>query len=343
MTVYEMEEELKKLIWEEFPKLYDFAPLSDVQLLKYSENITFKLTFRERADEDISESDDMAPVVFRVHRPGYHSREELISEMRWMEEIASDTDVCLPKVFHGKDGKELQQLSAPDGRKWNCSVVSFLEGRLMGEISGEELSDAIRQIGGITARLHLQAIGRNKEIKLDRPSWDIHNFFDRDGIWGSWRDYPGLTEEQENVLSECQRKITKRLDEYGRSDRHYGIIHGDLHFNNIICRNGVSQIFDFDDCGYGFYLYDLGCTLVTCSEDLENLTGKWLEGYEEYRTLSMEEKGMLPMFILLRRIVRLAWLASHQDSDTWNEVEEGYLNITIHMAEKLLAESGGSI
>ena len=100
MTVYEMEEELKKLIWEEFPKLYDFAPLSDVQLLKYSENITFKLTFRERADEDISESDDMAPVVFRVHRPGYHSREQLISEMRWMEEIASDTDVCLPKVFH---------------------------------------------------------------------------------------------------------------------------------------------------------------------------------------------------------------------------------------------------
>ena len=70
---------------------------------------------------------------------------------------------------------------------------------------------------------------------------------------------------------------------------------------------------------------------------------EWLEGYEEYRTLSMEEKGMLPMFILLRRIVRLAWLASHQDSDTWNEVEEGYLNITIHMAEKWLAESGGSI
>ena len=134
----------------------------------------------------------MAPVVFRVHRPGYHSREELISEMRWMEEIASDTDVCLPKVFHGKDGKELQQLSAPDGRKWNCSVVSFLEGRLMGEISGKELSDAIRQIGGITARLHLQAIGRNKEIKLDRPSWDIHNFFDRDGIWDPGETIRGL-------------------------------------------------------------------------------------------------------------------------------------------------------
>lgn len=343
MTVYEMEEELKNLIWQEFPKLYDLAPLADVRLLKYSENITFKLIFRQETDNHMSETDGVPPVVFRVHRPGYHSGEELISEMRWMEEIAADTDVCLPQVFRGKDGKELQQLCAPDGRTWNCSVVSFLEGCLMGDIRKKDLPDVIRQIGSITARLHLQAIRRNKEIKLERPSWDIHNFFDRNGVWGSWRDYPGLTEEQKNVLLECQRKITKRLDEYGRSSRHYGMIHGDLHFNNIICRNGVSQIFDFDDCGYGFYLYDLGCTLVTCSENLENLTLKWLEGYEEYRTLSTEEKKILPMFILLRRIVRLAWLASHQDSDTWDEVEVGYLNMTIRMAEKWLAESGESI
>ena len=94
------------------------------------------------------------------------------------------------------------------------------------------------------------------------------------------------------------------------------------------------ETFDFDDCGYGFFMYDLGCTLVTCSRDLEKLTDAWVEGYEKQRILSEEDKEVLPMFILLRRIVRLAWIASHPDSDTRNEMEPEYLDVTMRMAEK---------
>lgn len=330
MTINELEKELTQLIRSELPRLYDFPSLFDVRLLKYSENITFKITFQE---------DVVKPVVFRVHRPGYHSPEEMISEMIWMEEIHRDTDVSLPEVYRGRDGRVLQQIAAPDGKKWFCSVVSFLEGKLIGNLDPSKLPEALEQVGEITAKLHLQSIHRDKSVRLERFSWDIHNFFDSDGVWGSWREYPGLNEEQREVLQKCQEEITNRLEQYGRSEEHYGMIHGDLHFNNIIQKDGVSQIFDFDDCGYGFYLYDLGCTLVTYSEDLDNLIASWVKGYERYRVLSKEDKELLPMFVLLRRIVRLAWLTSHNDSDTAAEVEPEYLPVTIEMGKKLLRES----
>ena len=84
----------------------------------------------------------------------------------------------------------------------------------------------------------------------------------------------------------------------------------------MINNNGVNQIIDFDDSGYGFYMYDMGCALVTYSRNLTKLEGAWVRGYEKVRKLSDEDKKFIPMFVLLRRITRLAWLATHSDSDT---------------------------
>lgn len=324
MDAEKLKEELRQLIQEQLQKLYDFPDDFQVQLLKYSENIVYKIVF--------CGSQAFPPVVLRVHRPGYHDTEELESELLWMEEIARDTDVPVPRVFRGKDGGLIQQLYGADGRAWNCSVISFLEGRLLEQLSGEELLKAMEQMGEITAKLHLQAIHRDPGVILKRGSWDVHNFFDEDGVWGSWRDYPGLDAEQYLLLEQCQQVITARLARYGKSPERYGMIHSDLHFCNIIRKDGVNQIFDFDDCGYGYYLYDLGCTLVTCSENLSGLQEAWVRGYVRYRPLTGEDRELLPMFILLRRIVRLGWLASHAGNDTGKRVGSEYLDVTMELA-----------
>lgn len=322
MEIEKMERELQEAISASLTKLYDFPEEYEVKLLKYSENIIYKIEFQT-----------IDPVVFRIHRPGYHDEEELLSEMLWMMEIERDTTVSLPKIYVGRNGSPMQQLACGDSTYY-CSVISFLEGKVLGAIEGDELYAAIEEMGEITAQLHKQAIERDESQQLKRFSWDIKNFFDEDGVWGSWRAYPGLVGTDKQILSVCQEKITSRLEEYGRSREHYGLIHSDLHFYNIIRKDGKNQIFDFDDCGYGFFLYDLGCTLVTYSRDLKKLTDCWVKGYEKIRYLTAEEKELLPMFVLLRRIVRLGWLASHWDSDTRKTVDPEYLPITIQMAKE---------
>lgn len=107
-------------------------------------------------------------------------------------------------------------------------------------------------------------------------------------------------------------------------------------FYNVINNNGVNQIIDFDDSGYGFYMYDMGCALVTYSRNLTKLEGAWVRGYEKVRKLSDEDKKFIPMFVLLRRITRLAWLATHSDSDTAKTVDDEYLDVTIDMAKEWL-------
>ena len=40
-----------------------------------------------------------------------------------------------------------------------------------------------------------------------------------------------------------------------------GLIHGDLHQENYLFERGTARAIDFDDCGWGFFLYDVAVTL----------------------------------------------------------------------------------
>jgi len=319
------DEELRRSILCGLSKLYPFREEARLRLLKLSENYIYRLDFSTEPS-----------LIFRVHRPNYHTDSELMAELKWMAELKEETDIRLPEVIPGRDGSLLQFFTGESGKVYRCSVVSFLNGSTFGELKHEGMLKEIRDIGGITARMHRQAEQRESRGKLDRPAWDGKNFFGRNGIWGNWRDYPTLTERDRGILESAEGKIRCFLDRYGRTPDHYGMIHGDLHFYNIIHDIEGNQLIDFDDCGYGFYLYDLGCTLCTCSEKLEELTMSWVTGYRQYRELTDEEIRALPVFILLRRMMRLAWMSSHQESDTVRTVPAEYKSITVRMAEEVL-------
>lgn len=318
---------LEKDVRDNLLLLYDFDKDYDVKLLKYSENVIFKITFKEAF-----------PVVLRIHRPGYHNIEELEGEILWMDEIHRDTDVELPVVYRGRDGRFLQKMTTFSGEEVYVSVISFLEGSPLGELKDDELIKGLESLGEITAKLHMQSINRDKSVVIKRFYWDINNLFgdNNDGIWGSWRDYKALTKEQYRILEKCTSVMKDKLNHYGRSNEKFGLIHADLHFYNVINNNGVNQIIDFDDSGYGFYMYDMGCALVTYSRNLTELEKAWVRGYEKVRKLSDEDKKLIPMFVLLRRITRLAWLATHSDSDTAKTVDDEYLDVTIDMAKEWL-------
>ena len=148
------------------PLLYDVEEDYKVSLLKYSENIIYKVEFSKSS-----------PVVFRIHRPGYHDIEELEGEIRWMDEIHKDTQVRLPVVYRGRDGGFLQKMRTSGGETVYCSVISFLDGSPLGELKGEALLDGLEKLGEITARLHIQSINRDKSVKIKRFCWDINNLF----------------------------------------------------------------------------------------------------------------------------------------------------------------------
>ena len=65
-----------------------------------------------------------------------------------------------------------------------------------------------------------------------------------------------LTESQKEIFSQTVAIGCKRLGKYGKKPDRYGLIHSDLNINNILVDGDQVKILDFDDCGYGWLLFD---------------------------------------------------------------------------------------
>lgn len=91
----------------------------------------------------------------------------------------------------------------------------------------------------------------------------------------------------------------------------FGLIHADLNPGNFLFGDGRIAVIDFDDCSFGWYLYDLAIPLLAMRKltpDLAveaQLCEAFLSGYERVRRLSAAETALLPAFMTYRQLVLL--------------------------------------
>jgi Ser/Thr protein kinase RdoA (MazF antagonist) len=62
--------------------------------------------------------------------------------------------------------------------------------------------------------------------------------------------------QQRALLDRAAALVFRRLDAFGRGADRFGLTHGDLMPDNVLLQDGVPHVIDFDDCGFGWYLYD---------------------------------------------------------------------------------------
>ena len=109
----------------------------------------------------------------------------------------------------------------------------------------------------------------------------------------------------------------QRLSRFGSGPDRFGLIHGDLRLANLLIDGAAVKLLDFDDCGFGWYLYD-AATPVSFHEDhpdVPRLIRHWVAGYRAEGHLSQAEEEEIPSFVILRRLLLVAWVGSHQDAD----------------------------
>jgi Ser/Thr protein kinase RdoA (MazF antagonist) len=69
-----------------------------------------------------------------------------------------------------------------------------------------------------------------------------------------------LPQSEDVVWAEYSRLI-KWLRAHPQDRDTFGLIHGDFGPTNFRCSNGELRVFDFDDCCYHWYAYDLAITI----------------------------------------------------------------------------------
>jgi len=127
------------------------------------------------------------------------------------------------------------------------------------------------------------------------------------------------------LYKEASHIIQKKLEAFGKEKTRFGLIHADLRLANLLIYGDEIKVIDFDDCGFGWFLYDLA-TSVSFIEHmpyLDELIASWLKGYSKIRLLTDEEKEMIPTFILMRRLQLISWIGS-RDNETTRLLGENY-------------------
>ncbi len=297
---------------------------SNLSLLEISENATFVV--------EASGS----KMALRVHRLGYHSLQEIRSEVTWSETLRIGGFVRTPAVIPAIDG-ELVTVATVDGIERCCVLFDYVDGY---QLTSEPTLEQFEVIGATAAKMHCQSRLWSPPADFDRFSWDIDACFGAAARWGNYRAGSGLTPSEILVLERAERTIRRRLGAYGTSAEVFGLIHADMRATNMIWDDhGQMTLIDFDDCGYSWFMYDLACALsfMEHSENRMRLVDAWLAGYRSVAPVSAEDTAELETLILLRRMILVAWIGSHPAAPSAMAQNQIYCHTTVELADIYLS------
>ena len=122
----------------------------------------------------------------------------------------------------------------------------------------------------------------------------------------------------------------------------FGLIHADLRLANLLVDGSTITVIDFDDCGFGWFFYDFGTAVSFIEDDpaLPEWQDSWITGYRARRSIAAADEDMLPSFVLLRRLMLLAWMGTHSHSKESRTKAITYAEGSCMLAERYLSSNG---
>lgn len=314
---------------------YDISTSASLRLLNLSENATYL----------VEDGDDRS--ILRVHRQNYHGAHEIESELDWLTALSNAGEVHVPSVRRARDGRRLVTVESEGAAR---HVVQF---DMVGGVEPDENALSVRDfhtLGCITAALHEHARVWSRPPRFSRFSWDWEHCFGQHPRWGRWQEAAGVGPAERRILGQAEQLLHGRLTEYGTASDRFGLVHADLRLANLLVDSPAADtdpcsgitVIDFDDCGFGWYLYDFGTAVSFIEDDpaLPQWQAAWVEGYRTRRTLSAEHEDMFASFVFMRRLLLLAWMGSHSHSKESATKAISFAAGSCEMAERYLASQG---
>jgi Ser/Thr protein kinase RdoA (MazF antagonist) len=310
---------------------YDLPPALVVRLINLSENATYKI-----------EAPDGRRWALRIHRAGYHSKAAIASELAWLMDLRQSGVVVTPRPVKGRDGEIIQVIGhARMARPRHVVLSEWETGSEPGIV--ENLEAPFEVLGEVTARMHKHTQNWNCPPWFTRPTWDFETSLgDLQPHWGRWRDGMGVDTGKQKLFGRTVSLIGDRLFAYGKAQNRFGLIHCDLRLANLLIDGVDVKVIDFDDCGFGWYMYD-AATPVSFYEhepQVPALIDAWKKGYRKVIALSKEDETEIPTFIMLRRLLLVAWIGSHNETDLAKSMGLPYTEGTMALCEDYLRHFG---
>jgi Ser/Thr protein kinase RdoA (MazF antagonist) len=303
---------------------FGLSPHATATLCNVSENHTYR----------VDDPESPTGYALRVHRPGYRTAPQIEAELQWVDALREDGAVDTCVAVRAPSGERV--LNVHDR---NVVLWEWLPGSEP-DPEGDAVLDGFRVLGAVSARMHAHARAWSRPAGFDRPPWDYEHTLGASGHWGRWQDGLGMGREELDLLARLDETIRQRLEAYGQSDERFGLVHADIRLANLLVDDGHVRVIDFDDSGFAWFMYDFATT-VSFMEDhprVPELQAAWLEGYRGVAPLDPADEAELDTFVMLRRLLLVAWIGSHHTFATEAaELGAGFTTGTCALAERYLS------
>ena len=243
--------------------------------------------------------------VLRISAAKSYTAAEQLSEMQWLIALRRETGLHVPEPVETVDGELLitvEALEVPEPR--HCILLRWIPGKPPAK--GLQ-PDTAKKIGIFTARLHQFAEHFVPPAGFIRPSLGCEQVFGASSILGKESNVISLASSERELLTEVGRRLREELQAIETVVPQQGLIHADLHRDNILISGEQVAVIDFDDCAWGHYLLDIASLLEPIKRRVASnqhnylaIREAFLAGYEQVRGLPPNNDAYLQTFKVIR-------------------------------------------
>lgn len=230
------------------------------------------------------------------------------SELAWLAAMSGEAGLPVPQPVPTEDGRLLTTITTPGVAQGR--IVS-----LMRWIDGRRLSTGFRPShftawGRMIARLHAFALEWQPPKGFKRPHWDWAGQLGGEHFPVSVEELvasmPPRIQEPFRHVSQQAKQAMQAL---GTGPEAYGLIHSDMYPENVLFKAGEVFPIDFEDCGYGYWLWDLAVPLCSWpwTEDWKWKRDALLGGYTRIRMLPAIQLAQLDLFMAVQYATMVLW------------------------------------
>jgi Ser/Thr protein kinase RdoA (MazF antagonist) len=312
-------------------------------LLRQAGNTLFRLQTPSlpESPDDLFEPDQY---LLRVHEPGYQEPEAIELELSWLKAMRQEADLPVPEPVPAPDGRCLLSVEVPGipGSR-HVSLLRWVKGR---SVKNRFRPHHLRAQGRLMAQLHNFSTAWQPRLGGPKRRFDWDGLFQNDAGSGmpNAEAWALLSPQHREAFSFVAERVRKVMDVWGEGPEVFGLIHGDLGVDaNLFFWHGEPRAIDFDDSGYGYWVYDLAVALEACRDDpaYTQYRAALLDGYAELRPLPEQQAGRVELFLAALEVYWNLWATggTHLYPDLLPEYE-GQINRTAEFVVRYAQGTG---
>ncbi|MBV7333454.1 phosphotransferase [Chloroflexi bacterium TSY] len=244
--------------------------------------------------------------ALRIHSPDEKPASEVEGELLWLAALRRDTSLEVPEPVQTLGGHFVLEIETPDVPGPRPVVLfHWLPGEILGESTATKIDiDIMGRLGSIMAQLHHHAEGFQLPDRSSRPPWS-----ERRSLVDHVYTTSGLSEPDLAMCIEAVHRSTDVIEAIN-TNKHFGLMHCDLHPWNCLFHENEISVIDFDDCRLGSFTEDIAITLTYFDSrpDYEALRNAFYDGYTQFRDLPSNYVAEVEAFMVSRGIGLITWV-----------------------------------